>query len=148
MIDLKTKKLSSGLKFTTKNTKYTLLGDPTFMNSSRFMGGRIGDISKRNKTRDGITLTSQHDEREFYKPPLKMLVLFYFRIPIRVSSKRSHMLSGDPHVSAPDVINCAKYIEEVSKGILFQDNCFISTIEAHKLYDENPRADFYIMELK
>lgn len=148
MIYLNDKKSSSKLKFEGKKTKYILEGDPTFMSSSRFGGGRIGDISKRNKTRDGITITSQHDDKPLYKPPLKLLAIFYFHIPTKPNSKNCHAKIGDAHIDSPNLINCAKYVEEVCKGILFQDNCFISTIEAHKLYDDYPRAEFYIMELK
>lgn len=147
MVDQKIKKVLN-LDLNRSDCKvYTMKGDPTFMGSTRFGNGKIGDICKRNKTRDAITVSSQHNDLPLYKGPLKLVALFYFMAHQRDTVKRKFNRSGDSHTAVPNLLNCAKYIEEVCKGVLFQDSNAVCIVETHKLYDLQPRVDFWIVEL-
>lgn len=148
MIDQKNNKDSSDLKFDSKFYKYVLFGDPTFMGSPKFFNSGVGDISKRNKTKDTISLESQHNAQPYLKPPLKLQAYFYFHIPMRHNSKLKNYKPGRRHIVSPNLFNCVKYLEDISRGIIFQDAYFISEVEAHKVYDDEPRVEFYIVELK
>lgn len=125
---------------------YILQGDPTFMVSSRFNGPAKG-TGRRNRVVDSITVSSQLKEPCDLKAPLKLNVSFYFAIPHKPNTKRPGIKSGDFHVHYPDVLNCTKYIEEICKGILFQENFYIASVETSKYYDDPARTEFYLTQL-
>lgn len=125
---------------------YILQGDPTLMVSSRFNGPAKG-TGRRNRTVDSITISSQMNEFLDLKAPLKLNINFFFAIPHRANTKRPGIKPGDYHVHYPDVINCTRYIEDVCKGILFQENFYIASVETSKFYDDPPRTEFFLTQL-
>lgn len=126
---------------------YVLEGDPTFMISTRFTGSRKDEPGRRSKVIDGITINSQKPEDLEYKGPLKLTINFYFTIPPKELNK---ILLNKPsyHIHYPDLIDCTKYVEEVCKGIIFNNNFYIASVDSHKYYDSRPRTEFYVTELR
>ena len=147
MIDQKNKKRLNLAQIDCNTHKYILNGDPTFITTTKDGIGKIHDRTKRNKLIDTITVRSQHDDRPLSRGPLKLSLFLYFNLPSRPGTKKGNVISGDYQILSPDIAGCIKYIEEISKGILFNETSNISVVEAYKLYDDNPRAEFYIVEL-
>jgi len=147
MIDQKNKKRLNLGQIDCNTHKYILDGDPTFISTTKDGIGKIHDRTKRNKLIDTITVRSQHDDRPICRGPLKLFLYLYFILPTRPGTKRGNVFSGDFQTHSPDIAGCIKYIEEICKGILFSETSHISVVEAYKLYDDKPRAEFYLMEL-
>ena len=61
--------------------------------------------------------------------------------------KRPQALQS-PHTAKPDLSNMIKFIEDVCKGIVYNDDEQIVQITAYKRYDLEPRTEFEIYEKK
>lgn len=109
--------------------------------------GNTWDAQKQNKVRTGIEIQAQHAHRRFYEGPLHMDIRFYFPIPLR-GKRSTESWSNRKHCIKPDISNCIKYIEDVCSKLIFYDDCLIASIYSEKLYDYEPRTEFYIIELK
>ena len=67
----------------------------------------------------------------------------------RTATKRKQMeLDGKPHIARPDLDNCCKYYIDLGLNILYKDDSIVSQITAKKIYDQNPRTEFTLMEIK
>ena len=63
-----------------------------------------------------------------------------------LSKKKKDALLGQKHHKRPDLSNLIKYLEDAAQGILFADDATITTINARKIYDMNPRTEFYLLK--
>jgi Holliday junction resolvase RusA-like endonuclease len=52
------------------------------------------------------------------------------------------------HATIPDLSNMIKWVEDICVGIVYKDDAIISSITSKKMYDENPRTEFFFSELK
>lgn len=146
MNDQKNNKRLSPLKFDVKFDGipvYVLPGEPLYKTGT----SRVGEGTMRSKTIDIITIQSQHDDRPLLKGPLKFMIHFYYPLPIRYTHRKFKELQGNPHTLEPSLLNLTKYIQEICRATIFNNEAFISTIEASKLYDYEPRTEFMFIEL-
>ena len=120
---------------------YIIKGDPIALARPRVGGKKVYDAQKHEKLVAGIDLRNQHGKRSFYSGPLHLRVVFYLKLP-----RDNHIQEGDPHISKPDLSNLIKFIEDIGTGILYEDDKWISCIEAHKVYGKEPRTEFTIEE--
>jgi Holliday junction resolvase RusA-like endonuclease len=145
------KKDSSTVKFNREMPKqefavYIVPGDPIALARGRWSGKHIYDAQKLDKLNAGLLLAQQHGSRPLFKGPLWVSFMFYLPIP-KTSRKQKDKLLGSYHVFKPDISNLIKFYEDVSNRILFHDDCLIALLEAKKIYDEDPRTEFFIREL-
>lgn len=97
-------------------------------------------------------ITKAHIEKQIpskfkhYCGPLLLDISFYLALPIR--KRGSHHEPLQPHYFTPDLSNLIKHIEDCCSSLLFQDDCLIASITAHKMYDNNPRTEFQLIELR
>lgn len=80
-----------------------------------------------------------------FEGPLHLEVTFYFAIP---KSRDKKLIQGTYHYYRPDLSNLIKFLEDIATGILFDDDCIISSITSKKCYDDCPRTEFIITELE
>lgn len=126
---------------------YVIKGDPTPLARARHGRGRTWDPQKQLKLVYGIELERQHNNAPWFDGPLHLDIVFFMPIP-KTSTKRRHMIDGTPHRFRPDLDNTIKFILDVATGILFKDDAIISSINAKKLYDLEPRTEFIITEIE
>jgi Holliday junction resolvase RusA-like endonuclease len=124
--------------------KYIIPGDPIALARVRFGRGRCWDSQKELKVYWQIHLHNQHVRRPFYRGPLHAEINFYMPMPSRA---KKHQQAMYWHASTPDLSNLIKFIEDVGIGILYHDDCIISSICAQKLYDKDERTELIITEL-
>lgn len=125
---------------------YTLEGTPTPLARPRKSPqGRLYDSQKDQRTADGWVLKVQHGVTPLFTGPLLLEATFYFGLPQSYRKNWVDRLER-PHVFKPDLSNLIKYIEDVATGILFKDDCIISSINAKKLYSKTPRTEFTLLE--
>lgn len=120
---------------------YVIKGDPIPLARHRMGAHGAYDIQKKEKLMVGITLASQHDRLPLYEGYLELDITFYLK-----TSKKKPKTGW--HNFKPDLSNLVKFVEDVGSGILYVDDSIISSIIAKKMYDENPRTEFTIRELK
>jgi Holliday junction resolvase RusA-like endonuclease len=111
-------------------------------------GSRPWDSQKKVKLACGIALAEQHAYRPFFEGPLHFDVCFYFPFPQIVSRAKIPLLRGKPHICRPDLSNLLKFVEDIGTGILYSDDCLISSITAKKCYDDKPRTEFSVTQVQ
>lgn len=126
---------------------YVIPGDPIPLARARFSSNHVYDAQKHLKVSTSIYLQSQHDRKEMFSNPVKMHVIFFMSIPMgSTSTKRSKLLNT--YVSKkPDLSNLIKFIEDTATGIIFTDDKLVCSIDAHKVYDYDPRTELIIYEV-
>jgi len=128
---------------------YIIPGDPIPLARARVSNRRVFDSQREVKLYTRITIESQHGLRPpFQNKPLLLDITFFMKLPKSIKL-RSHYLRQHYHIFRPDLSNMIKLIEDVaSGGLLYHDDCLIAAITSRKVYDENPRTEFTITEIK
>lgn len=106
---------------------------------------KMYDTQKNLKLLIGISLSSQHGDKQLFEGPLHIDWRFYLEIP---PSYRKRNVSGQPHPFKPDISNLIKFYEDAAKRIIFRDDCQIAIVTGNKVYDECPRTEFTIRVIK
>lgn len=127
---------------------YILLGTPIPLARPRFSSHKIYDSQKQAKFGAGILVANQHDNDSLFVGPLELKICFHFAIA-QCHLKRAPQLRGTPHFYKPDLDNLIKWICDVAKNIIYQDDCQISRIVADKIYCDagEEKTVFTIREL-
>ena len=126
---------------------YTIPGDPVALARARFGNRRVWDSQKNIKVNTGIILQSQHGKQPLYTGPLHLDVIFYMPIASSHSAKKKEQLSDAYHFSKPDLDNLIKFILDTAHGIIFANDCIVSSLCAKKVYSLESKTEFYIREL-
>ena len=123
----------------------TIPGDPIAKARARIRYGfqkRFYDIQHLEKSRCQMFLSSQFNNNGFFEGPCDMDMTFYMPI------KKSHrVIEGSFHSYRPDCDNLEKWIMDLFNGIIYKDDCIISTLSCRKIYSYNPRTVIIIKEL-
>jgi Holliday junction resolvase RusA-like endonuclease len=124
--------------------RYVINGEPFACARPRFGDGRIYDSQRETKLLVGITLESQHNEEPLFQGPLNLNISFY----LPIFSAKKIKLNQQPHTQLPIITNLVKYIEEIARGIIFDQECTIAALVARKYYSTNPRTEIIVSELE
>lgn len=127
---------------------YILLGNPIPLARARHGNGRVYDAQKQLKFTAGILLARQHDNGSYFEGALELEACFHFAIA-KCNLRRAPLLRSTPHFIRPDLDNLIKFICDISNGIIFKDDCTISSIIAKKVYCDlgDEKTVFTIREL-
>ncbi len=126
---------------------YVIDGDPTPLARARVGKGRVWDSQKQTKMFWRVNLERMHGERPLFTGPLHVEMNFYMPMP-KAAHKRWDQMVNSYHLFRPDLSNLIKFIEDVATGVLYRDDCIISSIWSKKRYDKIPRTEFIITEMK
>ncbi len=124
-----------------KTEQYIIQGDPGKLACTRYRTKKIYDIQKHSRIYSEIELGHQHDERPIHTKPVHFEVYFYMLASH--NSKRS----GLYHPYTPSLAKLLIFVEDLFKDIVIKDVFIISSITAHKKFDENPRIEINVTEL-
>lgn len=132
---------------------YYLSGEPTPLMRHRFVRSTAAMYNPQSarKMVASIELAEQHRGKELFSGPIHIDVTFYMPIPkTNGVRKKPRIIPGAYHIFKPDLDNCIKWVGDVATGLgsLFKDDCIIAKITAQKIYDDNPRTEFVVVELK
>lgn len=141
MNDISRKKISPD-----ENLTYVLLGHPTPLARARVGKATMWDSQKQIKCIKRIELQSQHNNMPLLEGKLHLLVTFYFPFP-NCSKRKKDSLRGTYHYFKPDLDNLIKMVCDLCTGVLYKDDCIISQITAHKIYDDIARTEFKLVQL-
>jgi len=127
---------------------YTIPGDPTALARPRVGKRCVFDGQRQLKVNAKIYIESQYDDKPLINnKPLHLDVIFFLRTP-KSKKLATQYLKKSYHIFKPDLSNLIKFVEDCITGTIYYDDCLISSITAKKIYDENPRTEFTIEELK
>lgn len=125
-----------------KSVRFVIHGSPTPLARARYStkSNRVWDCQKQIKLATGIEVANIYGDTRMMGGSLHLEIYFYFQ------SSKQHK-TGKYHVFKPDLSNLIKFIEDVCTGIIYNDDCLISSISAHKIYDTKPRTEFELWEI-
>lgn len=126
--------------------RFIIPGNPIAWQRANPGKTRMYDAQKKIKLDYTYQIQSQYSCKDLLDGPLELDITFYFRMP---PSHHKHFdkLRLTPHHFRPDLSNLVKLIEDVGSGVLYKDDSLIASLIARKLYDDNPRIEFFLKEL-
>lgn len=104
-------------------------------------------LQSQAKTAMELSLINQHGQRRKFTGPLDVVIDFYM-MALQRSQHSSKAFEGSWHSNMPDILQLIKFVTQSGCGILFDDDCIISSITAKKHFSKNPKTVFTIRELK
>lgn len=130
-----------------RQEKYIIPGDPIPLARPRFANGRVFDSQKMKKLVVINSISQQHASKKKFQGPVRLEVTFFMKMP-RVNKKKLQELQGAWHMARPDFSNLLKWVEDIAQEIVYDDDCIISSVCGSKIYDEEPRTEFIISEMR
>lgn len=121
--------------------KYVIKGDPGKLSGARYKTKKIYDTQKHSRLYADIDLRHQHKDRPIYRRPVHIDMYFY--LPAKSNTKRI----GSYHPYTPSLAKLIGFVEDLFKDIVIKDSFIISSITAHKKFDEDQRIEISISEL-
>ena len=119
-----------------------------------FQKGRIRnyDPSSKEKTKFRKEI-AKLSLKKLSKGAISLSLTFYMPRPKAHyrTGKFKHLLkhnSPSIHIVKPDIDNLAKFIMDSLQGILWNDDCFVSVLEAKKIYSSKPRTEIEYWKIK
>ena len=130
-----------------RTKRYVVLGKPVPLHRPRMGIHGVYDSQKSLKAKIGLDLKIQQDKAPTLCGMLHLHADFYMPLP-RTKSHRIHLIQQQYHVYKPDISNLIKLIEDICVDCrIIEDDCLIASISARKLYDDEPRTEFYFESL-
>ena len=128
------------------NKVYVINGDPVPLLRPRFSRytQRVYNSQKNTMLVASIDLQSQHNQLPFFKGALHLDITFFMAPSKSLRLSKKQIFHGKPHIFRPDLSNLIKFVEDIANGVLYEDDCIISSITAKKVYDIIPRTEFTI----
>ena len=99
------------------------------------------------KTAMELSLLQQHQNRKKYTSAISMVIDFYMPA-IQKSQLASSHFEDSWHRHTPDILQLTRFVTQAACGILYDDDCIISSLTTLKHFSKNPRTVFTIRELK
>jgi len=124
---------------------YILHGKPIPLQRARVTKFGAYDPQKKEKGEARALIYNQRGTAMPFDTSVQLVVTFF--MPIPKSTPKKIDLNGKLHSKRPDLDNLIKYVLDVIQPIVIKDDSLVGTIIADKIYDDNPRTEFTIMEI-
>jgi Holliday junction resolvase RusA-like endonuclease len=106
-------------------------------------GKRFFDRQENDKVSFGLILRDQHGFEPLFSGPLRFDVVFYIKRP-----KNKQRQPSPWHITTPDFDNYLKFLSDSMNSVIWEDDKYVCAGSWLLIYDENPRTEFTITELK
>lgn len=127
---------------------YVLPGNPvpvrrTRHNPERDLKAPVYNHKKDARMVNTIHIQQQHSKSPIIEGPLELHASFYMPIPKAGCNRPDKQY----HVYKPDLSHLITWIHDLCQGIVFKDDAIIASVHATKIYDKQPRTEFYFVTL-
>lgn len=133
-----------------KTITFTLPGKPIPWARPGFSAKRGYDQQLKLKRQYRLILQQQLPSDYIYTDaPKSLLAIFFMPIPNYAPKFKKEALNSNPypHFKRPDLDNLIKFLLDIGNGILYSDDSLIAHIDAHKIYNQNPRTQFTLIDV-
>lgn len=127
-------------------TMYVIPGNPIALPRARSSRRGFYDPAYKAKTNLQWYFKETYPNHPLYEAAISLEVTFYMPIPKSISKKKHQLLIGQPHTKTKDLDNNLKFLCDALNEILWKDDALIWSINAKKIYGEEPRTEFTIKE--
>lgn len=127
-------------------------GKPIAKKRPRFARrGKFVTTYNDQETEEGKFIAQVLQQIGNHKPidgPVRLFCWFCMYIPASTSKKQRERMVGGyaKHAKRPDLDNLIKFVKDCLNGILWQDDSQIVSIQAHKVYAEEPMTKILVQE--
>lgn len=128
-----------------RESLYVIKGEPECYVIKLVREGSVWTPARAAHRLAQISLECQHDDKPKFTGPLFMQVRFFFKNPARESTR---IARGPHHTTSPSLLLLYKFVEEISSRIIFDRSNSVITLHISKEYDDNPRTEILLQELK
>lgn len=117
-------------------------GIPTPWAAHAGYGKRSFNPKIKQKMQAQWQIKAQYNQMSPMTTPVRLELTFHMPIPVSTSGiQRKQMLNGViHHMKRPDVTNMQKFIEDVIKGIVIEDDSQVVEVVARKIFSETPKT--------
>lgn len=117
-------------------------GIPTPWAAHQGYGRRAYNPKIKEKMQAAWQIRAQYNQVAPITTAVRLDLTFHMPIPEATSGiRRRQMLAGMlHHMKRPDVTNMQKFIEDVLKGIVIEDDSQVVEIVARKIFSETPKT--------
>ena len=123
---------------------YVIPGEPLSYRSFKSGERREFDEQSQARIRFSLMLENLHGARPFYSGDVHLDVFFYFSFPQFCLRQKS----GSTYVRKARLSSLIKFVEEAIQTVVSKNNCNIASLNTKKFYDNTPRTEFTITEIK
>ena len=113
----------------------------------RFSKLRTYNPKKYTEYKEAVSLLAKKQCKNHFNGAIRLEITFYMQIPESWSKKKQRETIGKYHISKPDTDNMIKTIKDSLEGVFFKNDSQICEIDAKKIYSENPRTEFTLINL-
>jgi Holliday junction resolvase RusA-like endonuclease len=124
-------------------------GNPISKKRPRFARrGKFVTTYNAQESEEGKFICLMQSQLNGHKPipagtPIKLNIRFFMPIPSSISQKKRNLLCA--HTKKPDLDNLIKFVKDCFNGIVWNDDSQVSSIEALKMYADNPQTVVTVM---
>lgn len=128
---------------------YVIKGDPIPMGLAKSeLVKHVWDIRKTRKEIVLMDLEMQHQSNPLLKGKLHLSATFFMPHKRTAVKDKNQSKAGEYHYSKPRLSELIRFVEQISKGVIYAQDGSIGSISTKKVYDANPRIEFSFKELK
>ena len=130
----------------------TIPGTPIAKKRPRFARrGKFVTTYNSQETEEGRFLFEAQKQYQYppIETPIHLFCCFYMPIPKGTSKKKINLmeLNQIKHTKKPDLDNLIKFVKDCLNGLVWKDDSQVFSIEAVKLYDQQPRTIIKVEEV-
>lgn len=126
---------------------YRIQGNLVPILRPRLYGGNLYDEHAKNKSIWLFSLGEQHGMKRMFEGPVALQVAFALPYPLKSSKATQEKLRGMHQTAFPAVCDLVKLLGELSTGILFNSDVIIVSVEASKIFCDDPFTEFSVTEV-
>jgi Holliday junction resolvase RusA-like endonuclease len=141
------KGMSSALDIPLQKITYVIYGPPApYIRCAEGLKG--WDAQKQRRLHAENVLLDQRGSQPLFKGMLHLDIDFYFEPKQHPARAKRKVLQGYPCGLKPALFNLINFIEIVGPNALWTKDSSITSIKTRKIYDNNPRTEIFITEIK
>lgn len=125
---------------------FEIPGKPIPWKRARIYGKRFYDEQSKQKSDIRNHLKNACKSHLMVTGGLKITIEYRMPMPKSWSNTKRLNTLGEPHISAPDLSNLIKFVEDTLNEVMWKDDRLIYEIHARKFYGEEGSTRFIIEE--
>ena len=127
--------------------KIILEGEPQPWTHSLSHRSKEYNYRKQDALIKTLSLEAQYKNKPPLSGPITLSCNFYFPFPPRMPMSQKLLLRNTVYSTNPLLSELFRYIEAISRGVLFNDTATIVSTTGTKYYDLDPRTEITIIEI-
>lgn len=127
---------------------YTIPGEPVAIGKVNIGYGKFYNSQQEKRFKFRNFLELQHNEEPFFSGPIRVDLIFNFKLAQRNNRKFKDAEHRSPMYDKPTLLYLLDFMHDMMQGTLYDNDVLITSLSCQKFYDNNPRTDLIITEIR